>query len=303
MAIAWDELIEREWRRSGPALQEDYDHLGRQLKRRGIDIAADARPGRRRSASPSPRGAWRPAAPASAVSRGPASRANVDQRSRTAPWCRRLDRRDAPHLAAHPVGPPRRSRGAPGARGRARPPHLRRSTPILSRTSPDSRTPTSSAASPIPMRRSENRWSRTTWSAWRSGDSSAPGAVGVDWRRRQLPGPGPRTAGAGALPRQPARRLRRAAGGLAPVHRAQTVRTGVLLHRPQRLGRELPLRARTGTRALSLVDLGHHAPNVNVEMIVARLVQFGKLGGFHFNDSKYGDDDLDAGSSSRFSCS
>ena len=31
-------------------------------------------------------------------------------------------------------------------------------------------------------------------------------------------------------------------------------------------------------------------------MIVARLIQFGKLGGFHFNDSKYGDDDLDAGS-------
>ncbi len=51
-----------------------------------------------------------------------------------------------------------------------------------------------------------------------------------------------------------------------------------------------------GDRALSLVDLGHHAPNVNVEMIVARLIQFGKLGGFHFNDSQYGDDDLDAGS-------
>ena len=31
-------------------------------------------------------------------------------------------------------------------------------------------------------------------------------------------------------------------------------------------------------------------------MIVARLIQFGKLGGFHFNDSKYGDDDLDTGS-------
>jgi L-rhamnose isomerase/sugar isomerase len=30
-------------------------------------------------------------------------------------------------------------------------------------------------------------------------------------------------------------------------------------------------------------------------MIVARLIQFEKLGGFHFNDSKYGDDDLDAG--------
>jgi L-rhamnose isomerase/sugar isomerase len=51
-----------------------------------------------------------------------------------------------------------------------------------------------------------------------------------------------------------------------------------------------------GARALSLVDLGHHAPNVNIEMIVARLVQFGKLAGFHFNDSKYGDDDLDSGS-------
>ena len=35
---------------------------------------------------------------------------------------------------------------------------------------------------------------------------------------------------------------------------------------------------------------------MNIEMIVARLIQFGKLGGFHFNDSKYGDDDLDSGS-------
>ncbi|MEJ8472840.1 L-rhamnose catabolism isomerase [Roseibium algae] len=51
-----------------------------------------------------------------------------------------------------------------------------------------------------------------------------------------------------------------------------------------------------GDKAYCLVDLGHHAPNVNIEMIVARLVQFGKLGGFHFNDSKYGDDDLDTGS-------
>jgi L-rhamnose isomerase / sugar isomerase len=51
-----------------------------------------------------------------------------------------------------------------------------------------------------------------------------------------------------------------------------------------------------GERAFSLVDLGHHMPNTNVEQIVARLIQFGKLGGFHFNDSKFGDDDLDAGS-------
>lgn len=51
-----------------------------------------------------------------------------------------------------------------------------------------------------------------------------------------------------------------------------------------------------GPQARCLVDLGHHAPGVNIEQIVARLHRFGKLGGFHFNDSKYGDDDLDSGS-------
>ena len=51
-----------------------------------------------------------------------------------------------------------------------------------------------------------------------------------------------------------------------------------------------------GEKAMCLVDLGHHAPNVNIEMIVARLIHAKRLGGFHFNDSKYGDDDLDSGS-------
>jgi L-rhamnose isomerase/sugar isomerase len=55
-----------------------------------------------------------------------------------------------------------------------------------------------------------------------------------------------------------------------------------------------------GPKAFCLVDLGHHAPNVNIEMIVARLVHAQRLGGFHFNDSKYGDDDLDAGSIAPF---
>jgi len=50
-----------------------------------------------------------------------------------------------------------------------------------------------------------------------------------------------------------------------------------------------------GPKAQCLVDLGHHAPNTNIEQIVSRLHRFGKLGGFHFNDSKYGDDDLDSG--------
>jgi L-rhamnose isomerase / sugar isomerase len=51
-----------------------------------------------------------------------------------------------------------------------------------------------------------------------------------------------------------------------------------------------------GPKAYCLVDLGHHAPNINIEQIIARLVRFKKLAGFHFNDSKYGDDDLDSGS-------
>ncbi|KFE97977.1 sugar isomerase [Chryseobacterium formosense] len=51
-----------------------------------------------------------------------------------------------------------------------------------------------------------------------------------------------------------------------------------------------------GERAYTLVDLGHHLPNSNIEQIVATLMYKGKLGGFHFNDSKYGDDDLTVGS-------
>jgi L-rhamnose isomerase/sugar isomerase len=45
-----------------------------------------------------------------------------------------------------------------------------------------------------------------------------------------------------------------------------------------------------------LVDLGHHLPNANIEQIVSLLLMEEKLGGFHFNDSKYGDDDLTVGS-------
>ncbi len=51
-----------------------------------------------------------------------------------------------------------------------------------------------------------------------------------------------------------------------------------------------------GTRARVLVDLGHHAPTTNVEQIVAFLLRSGDLGGFHFNDSQYADDDLATGS-------
>ena len=61
-------------------------------------------------------------------------------------------------------------------------------------------------------------------------------------------------------------------------------------------GTSLLFCTRLGEKAFSLVDLGHHLPNTNIEQIVSRLMMEGRLGGFHFNDSKYGDDDLTVGS-------
>src|SRR5919106_277511 len=61
-------------------------------------------------------------------------------------------------------------------------------------------------------------------------------------------------------------------------------------------GSSLLLAQGTGDRAKCLVDLGHHLPNTNIEQVVSRLAMVGRLGGFHFNDSKYGDDDLTTGS-------
>lgn len=61
-------------------------------------------------------------------------------------------------------------------------------------------------------------------------------------------------------------------------------------------GTSLSLAESCGPRAFTLVDLGHHLPNTNIEQIVALLSMKGRLGGFHFNDSKYGDDDLSVGS-------
>ncbi|WP_185213423.1 TIM barrel protein [Sphingobacterium mizutaii] len=60
-------------------------------------------------------------------------------------------------------------------------------------------------------------------------------------------------------------------------------------------GQSLLLATKLGPKAYTLVDLGHHLPNANIEQIVSLLLMEGKLGGFHFNDSKYADDDLTAG--------
>lgn len=61
-------------------------------------------------------------------------------------------------------------------------------------------------------------------------------------------------------------------------------------------GQSLLYTSKLGPKAFTLVDLGHHLPNANIEQIVALLLMEGKLGGFHFNNSKYGDDDLTVGS-------
>jgi L-rhamnose isomerase/sugar isomerase len=65
-------------------------------------------------------------------------------------------------------------------------------------------------------------------------------------------------------------------------------------------GSSLLLAQAAGPKASCLVDLGHHLPNANIEQVVSRLAMVGRLGGFHFNDSKYGDDDLTTGSITPF---
>lgn len=65
-------------------------------------------------------------------------------------------------------------------------------------------------------------------------------------------------------------------------------------------GAALTVCQRLGERAEVLVDLGHHAKEVNIEYVVALLLDEGRLGGFHFNNRKYGDDDLIVGSVNPF---
>jgi len=65
-------------------------------------------------------------------------------------------------------------------------------------------------------------------------------------------------------------------------------------------GAALTVCRRLGERAEVLVDLGHHAKEVNIEYVVALLLDEGRLGGFHFNNRKYGDDDLIVGSVNPF---
>jgi L-rhamnose isomerase/sugar isomerase len=61
-------------------------------------------------------------------------------------------------------------------------------------------------------------------------------------------------------------------------------------------GMALELARRAGPKAKVLVDTGHHYQGTNIEQIVTWLLHVGQLGGFHFNDRKYADDDLTLGS-------
>jgi L-rhamnose isomerase/sugar isomerase len=65
-------------------------------------------------------------------------------------------------------------------------------------------------------------------------------------------------------------------------------------------GAALTMCQRLGERAEVLVDLGHHLQGTNIEHVVALLLDEGRLGGFHFNNRKYADDDLIVGSVNPF---
>jgi L-rhamnose isomerase/sugar isomerase len=65
-------------------------------------------------------------------------------------------------------------------------------------------------------------------------------------------------------------------------------------------GTSLLMATKLGPQAEVLVDTGHHPQGTNIPQIVAQLLDEGRLGGFHFNDRKYADDDLIVGSVNPF---
>ncbi len=99
--------------------------------------------------------------------------------------------------------------------------------------------------------------------------------------------------------------------GLQAVYKAMPDNTRMLIeykfYEPAFYHTDLPdwgavysIATKLGDKAQVLVDMGHHAQGVNIEHIVTFLLDEGKLGGFHFNNRKYGDDDLMVGSVNPF---
>jgi L-rhamnose isomerase/sugar isomerase len=74
---------------------------------------------------------------------------------------------------------------------------------------------------------------------------------------------------------------------LADIHRTQAFEPAFYSTVIQDWGTSLFIAQALGPQAACLVDLGHHLPNCNIEMVVARLIAANRLGGFHFNDSMF----------------
>jgi L-rhamnose isomerase/sugar isomerase len=295
MTIAWDDLTAREWRGAGETLQEDYEHLGRQLKRRGIDIAAvEARAAAFVVAVPS----WGVATGGTRFARfpGPGEPRNVFEKIEDCDVINRLCR-ITPDISLHipwdEPDDPAALRSFAAERGLTLgttnsntfedQPGQAHSYKFGSLSHTDAAVREQAIAHNLHCMKLGAALGARAHSVWIGDGGNFPGQQHV--RRALDRYLGSMRAIYDVLP--PGWRLFIEHKLYEPAFYSTVLNDwGVSYY----CAREL------GPRAYSLVDFGHHAPNVNVEMIVARLIQFGKLGGFHFNDSQYGDDDLDAGS-------
>ena len=295
MGADWDELVEDEWRRGGSALQADYDHLGRQLKRRGIEIAAvQARAAAFVVAVPS----WGVATGGTRFARfpGPGEPRDVFEKIEDCDVINRLVR-VTPDISLHipwdEPDDPAALRSFAAERGLTLgttnsntfedQAGQRHSYKYGSLSHADAGVRRQAVAHNLHCMELGVALGARAHSVWVGDGGNFPGQQHV--RRTLDRYLDSLRAVYAALPQ--GCRLLIEHKLYEPAFYSTVLNDwGVSYH----CAREL------GPRAWCLVDLGHHAPNVNVEMIVARLIQFGKLGGFHFNDSQYGDDDLDAGS-------
>ncbi|MCX6538100.1 MAG: L-rhamnose catabolism isomerase [Acidobacteria bacterium] len=295
MAIEWEGLLEDEWRRCGDVLAEDVEQLGRQLGRRGIDIAAiQARASSFRVAVPS----WGVATGGTRFARfpGPGEPRTVFEKVEDCHVIHRLVR-ITPDISLHipwdEPDDPAALRSFAAQRGLTLgttnsntfedQPGQAHSYKFGSLSHTDPAVREQAIAHNLHCMELGVKLGARAHSIWIGDGGNFPGQQHV---RRTLDRylSSLRSIYA-ALP--PDWRLFIEHKLYEPAFYSTVLNDwGVSYY----CAREL------GDRAFSLVDFGHHAPNVNVEMIVARLIQFGKLGGFHFNDSQYGDDDLDAGS-------
>jgi len=295
MTIAWDALIDDDWRRSQEALLDDYDHLARQLGRRGIDVRAlQARAEAFVVAVPS----WGVATGGTRFARfpGPGEPRNVFEKIDDCHVVNRLVR-ITPDISLHipwdEPDDPAALRSFAAERGLTLgttnsntfedQPGQAHSYKFGSLSHTDAAVREQAIAHNLHCMELGVKLGATAHSVWIGDGGNFPGQHDV--RRALDRYLGSLRAVYGALP--DGWRLFIEHKLYEPAFYSTVLNDwGVSYH----CAREL------GPRAFSLVDFGHHAPNVNIEMVVARLIQFGKLGGFHFNDSQYGDDDLDAGS-------